>query len=295
MAQNKSHQLAFTMYKIIGADGKEYGPISTDQLRQWVKEGRINAQTKVRPDGVEEWQLLGTFPEFSAEFPPSIAPTTAGEIPCKTSALAITSLVLGILGLFSCGITAFFGLISGIIALVKIKNSQGRLAGSGLAIAGIVTSGIFLLMIPVFAAMLLPALAKAKERAQTITCINNVKQLSLAVKMYSLDAGDKFPSGTNWCDLIQTNVGMTTVYQCPANPGLRCGFAYNSKLADKKEGEVNSQTVMFFESGAGWNASGGPELFAEHKHSRTKIVIGYADGSVVELPRSQLDSLRWEP
>ena len=39
------------MYKIIGADGKEYGPITSEQLRQWMAEGRANLQTRVLPEG----------------------------------------------------------------------------------------------------------------------------------------------------------------------------------------------------------------------------------------------------
>jgi hypothetical protein len=41
------------MYKIIGADGKEYGPITADQLRAWIVEGRANAQTKVLMEGTD--------------------------------------------------------------------------------------------------------------------------------------------------------------------------------------------------------------------------------------------------
>ena len=54
------------MYKIIGADGKEYGPISTDILKKWLAEGRINAQTKVLPEGATEWKALGEIPELAA-------------------------------------------------------------------------------------------------------------------------------------------------------------------------------------------------------------------------------------
>jgi hypothetical protein len=36
------------MYNIIGADGKEYGPISIEQIRQWIADGRINAHTRVQ-------------------------------------------------------------------------------------------------------------------------------------------------------------------------------------------------------------------------------------------------------
>lgn len=286
------------MYKIIGADGKEYGPVSTEQLRQWLKEGRVNSQTKVQPQGAADWQPLSTLPEFAAELSPPAVTPLPGRSPAgrpKTSGMAITSLVLGILGLFSCGVTALVGLVLGIVALVKIRNSQGRLSGNGLAIAGIIVSGIFLVMLPIFAAMLLPALAKAKERAQTITCANNVKQLGLAVRMHATDNNDKLPSAANWCDVIQHYVGSPRPFQCAADTSLRCAFAYNRKLDGLKEGEVNPQTVLFFESSAGWNAAGGPELFSAHKHSRTRIVVGFADGSVRQLRREELDGLRWEP
>jgi hypothetical protein len=37
------------MYKVIGADGKEYGPITSYKLQPWIADGRVNAQTRVRP------------------------------------------------------------------------------------------------------------------------------------------------------------------------------------------------------------------------------------------------------
>ena len=287
------------MYKIIGSDGKEYGPISGEQLRQWIAQGRVNRQTRIKPDTAAEWQSLDSLPEFAAEFanPTVTPPPPAGAtpVPAKTSGLAITSLVLGILGLFTCGVTALVGLILGIVALVKIKNSQGRLSGNGLAIGGIATSAIFLLLVPIGAAMLLPALAQAKARAQQVHCVNNAKQLCLAVRMYASDNNDHLPATTNWCDAIQPYVGTPKVFQCSADSQPRSAFAYNRKLDGLKEVNINPQTVLLFESSTGWNEAGGPEIFSPHKHSKTTIVVGFADGSVQRLPRSQLDSLRWEP
>ncbi len=57
------------MYKIIGVDQKEYGPVTAEQLRQWISEGRVNAQTQVCLEGTQEWKPLGMFPEFG--FPTS--------------------------------------------------------------------------------------------------------------------------------------------------------------------------------------------------------------------------------
>lgn len=53
------------MYKIIGADGNEYGPVTLEQLRQWLTENRVNTQTKVLPDGATDWIPLGSLPEFA--------------------------------------------------------------------------------------------------------------------------------------------------------------------------------------------------------------------------------------
>lgn len=56
------------MYKIFGGDGKEYGPITTETLRQWIAEGRANAETQVLPEGAPAWVALGTLPEFADAF-----------------------------------------------------------------------------------------------------------------------------------------------------------------------------------------------------------------------------------
>jgi hypothetical protein len=52
------------MYKIIGADQKQYGPISADQIRQWISEGRVNGQTVACAEGTDAWKPLSAFPEF---------------------------------------------------------------------------------------------------------------------------------------------------------------------------------------------------------------------------------------
>lgn len=63
------------MYKIIGADGKEYGPISQQQIKQWLAEGRLNMQSRVLPEGTTEWKTLGEIPELATIAPP---PSAAG-------------------------------------------------------------------------------------------------------------------------------------------------------------------------------------------------------------------------
>ena len=62
------------MYKIIGADGREYGPVDEAQLRQWVAEGRANSQTRVQVSGRTEWVFLESLPEFAAASAASVPP-----------------------------------------------------------------------------------------------------------------------------------------------------------------------------------------------------------------------------
>ncbi len=96
------------MYKIIGADGKEYGPISAELMRQWIAEGRVNAQTKVMLEGGTEWKVLADFPEFIPTMPgtpagppplmamPGVGAASLGQVNGPAIALMITA-ILGIL------------------------------------------------------------------------------------------------------------------------------------------------------------------------------------------------------
>ena len=293
-------------YTIIGGDGKEYGSVTEEQLHRWIAEGRASANTQVRGEGATEWKSLAEFPELAAALkgaapplPPSM-PTTAPAVPAKTSALAVTSLVLGILGMFSCGLTALAGLILGIVAMVKVKNSGGRLGGGGLALAGTIVSGVFLLMIPVFAAMMLPALAAAKQKAEAINCVNNEKQLAWAIKLYSVNSTNHFPPAATWCDAIKAKVSVSEKeFKCPgANSSSRCDYAFNAKLGGLDASKINPQTVMIFESDGGWNANGGPELLPakpRHLRPRAVYVVAFVDGHVEAVNQSRLNTLRWDP
>jgi hypothetical protein len=62
-------------YTIIGGDGKEYGPITADDVRKWLAEGRLNQQSLVKAESDPEFLPLEKFPEFTDAFsarPPGI-------------------------------------------------------------------------------------------------------------------------------------------------------------------------------------------------------------------------------
>jgi uncharacterized membrane protein len=56
------------MYTIIGGDQKEYGPISADDVRQWIAEGRLNGQSLMKGAGDAAFRPLEKFPEFADAF-----------------------------------------------------------------------------------------------------------------------------------------------------------------------------------------------------------------------------------
>lgn len=68
------------MYTIIGADGREYGPVPADKVRDWIAAGRANAQTRIKPAGSTEWTYVGALPEFATSAP-AAAPVPGTAVP----------------------------------------------------------------------------------------------------------------------------------------------------------------------------------------------------------------------
>lgn len=53
------------MYRIIGGDRKEYGPVTPEDLQRWIAEGRLSGQSLIQTEGSSEWKPLSAFPEFA--------------------------------------------------------------------------------------------------------------------------------------------------------------------------------------------------------------------------------------
>jgi len=126
------------MYKIIGADGREYGPLAAEQLHQLATEGRTNPQTLTQVVGSTEWKPLAFFPELSQTMPPMVpsAPTTSG--------MAVAGLTFGLLGLIGwccCGpLFSVLGIVFSSVGLSQIKRDPARRTGRGMAMTGLVLS-----------------------------------------------------------------------------------------------------------------------------------------------------------
>jgi hypothetical protein len=220
-------------YEILASDGQGYGPLTAEAVRQWIEQNRITAATPAKVEGAPDWKPLGSFPEFSdALAPPQSPPPTgigapvvaAPSGPARMSGLAIASLVCGLLGFLF--VPAVAGLVLGIIALSKIAQSKGQLQGRGLAIAGICLAGLMILlsMAAIPAALLLPALARAKAKAQQINCVANLKQVGLATRIYSNDHKGVFPPDF---PSMANELGTPRILVCPADQHHRAALNWN--------------------------------------------------------------------
>jgi len=161
------------MYKILGGDRKEYGPVTAEQVREWIAQRRANAQTMVQAEG-GEWKPLSAFAEFASSFyappPGSVPPFTtvvvddnpmSSVVPYKNPK-ALIAYYLAIFSLIPClglplGITAFFLGLAGLKVVKTHPNAHGKVH----AWIGIILGGLCgLANLGVIAAMIVAAIAE---------------------------------------------------------------------------------------------------------------------------------------
>ncbi len=114
------------MYKIIGADQKEYGPVSAEQIRQWLAEGRVNAQTQVLPEGAPVWKALGDLPEFAGVSPAPTPAVTVIPAPGTGAEQQVNGPAIGLI------VVAILGAIVQILSLILNLAGASILAHSQL-------------------------------------------------------------------------------------------------------------------------------------------------------------------
>lgn len=141
------------MYKIVGGDQREYGPATSEQVREWITTGRANGQTLASFEG-SPWKPLSTFPEFADALRTSTPPTLAPGAPgypgqsyagARSNNLAVAGLVFSVLGL-CCSPLAIAGFVCSVMGLMQISKAPHEFTTPKVVpIIGIVLSGLAVL------------------------------------------------------------------------------------------------------------------------------------------------------
>ena len=140
------------MYKIIGNDGKTYGPVSAEKIHEWIGQNRVDHRTPVLREGAAEWTYVGLLAEFApaiAPIPPALAPPKVIPPPAReNNGFATAGFICGLLSLICCCGCPFniLGLTFSIIALVQINGQVQKQQGWGLALTGLICSAVSLLV-----------------------------------------------------------------------------------------------------------------------------------------------------
>ena len=224
----------------------------------------------------------------------------------KTRGLAIASLVLGIVGLCTVGLTGIVGIILGIIALKKIGRSGGQVAGRGLAIGGIVASVVTLLLgaILVAASLFLSlgvsqAWQTASVTSQRMIMQSHTSLLCHATLAYAAENNDRFPPPDTWPQALKDAkvISDDSMLTDPRDPAAGRAIAMNAALAGKKASDLRqrSETVLFFECAPGAPPAGGAANLPPEPRDRAGYVIGFCDGHVEIVAKNDLGRLIWEP
>ena len=104
---------------------------------------------------------------------------------------------------------------------------------------------VVIAIIAILAAMLLPALARAKESGKRIACVNDVRQLGLALRMYADDEDGNFPPRqfpNTWAAVLLDYYKEVKILRCPSDgPGIP---ATRTDFAPANEGDIAPRSYI---------------------------------------------------
>jgi len=149
---------------------------------------------------------------------------------------------------------------------------------------------VVIAIIAILAAILFPVFAKAREKARESTCLNNVRQQTLAITMAAQDNGGLYPNKNSvWAEVNFPPKALI----CPTygpNHGNGNGYGYNTQLSSKVLEDFSQPPQEIIVVGDS-NSSNNLLMSiadADGRHSG-KLAVGFADGHVSLIPPSAVN------
>jgi prepilin-type processing-associated H-X9-DG protein len=174
--------------------------------------------------------------------------------------LAIGALVCGILGLCLWPLGPL-AVVLGIVALVKASNAPHRYGGKGLAVGGICTGAVSIIVLPLMISILLPSLSRARELSKRLVCSANMKGIGTALKIYAADSYGQYPPDLQ----VFIDGGGCTEKQfwCPSSDAalgdIHACYVY---IPGQSEGNYDTRNVLLYEKQEN-HEEGGNVLFQD--------------------------------
>lgn len=190
--------------------------------------------------------------------PPVQAPVVSPYPPAPVSTgMAVTALVLGILGVVMCPLFGIVAIVLGIIAILRVGREPHRYGGKGMAIAGLSCGGASLLFLPMLIAILLPSLSRARELSKRLVCASNLKAITTATELYLSDADmTSIPLQL----LIDEGYLEPRTTTCPAVRDIGSNYVILELAADPA---ADPRAVIAYEPKSNHGDEGGNVVFAD--------------------------------
>jgi hypothetical protein len=124
-------------------------------------------------------------------------------------------------------------------------------------------------------------------------CGANIKRCLSFIMEDPLTQEKKYPVPSKWCDVLLSRYppGGTEQFKCPSASEGKSHYAMNPNCTSNSPPD----TVLLFETKAGWNQHGGPELFTFENHQSKGGCVLLNDGKVKFIrTEEELQQLRWK-